>query len=312
KRLIWHGSIPLKITLSKTESRIWDQTTPYYIEIPRISYLPVYLDLLIGFFRTFLLDESTASAGNAWFSTAEDAIPVRWHLPIGLLHDLHRPPPPASSSTTPQPWHLVLHFTNYPDILARRQCDWAMRDAYMNKLKEADFLRCGSAKRVMSLSKHDSDALWQSVVDHDLDTFTRITSTLLPTTPRNLPIRIYLPTPAPAPPSSPTTPTPSNPHPSSKPPTASVGPPLNTVHQPLTPLSQSQTLNDLLSSHFPALFPDPAKSKSTLQRQRERERSNGKVLGRAMIHGVKIPGEMPLVEVVREMAGADGWVDIVV
>ncbi|BFZ62830.1 hypothetical protein YB2330_003940 [Saitoella coloradoensis] len=259
KRLVFNGSIPLKITLSNTESSSWDQTTPYYMEIPRISYLPVYLERLIEFFRRFLLDEGTASAENAWFSTAE----------------------------------------------VRRYGPMALRDVYMNKLKEADFLRCGSAKRVMSLSKHDSDALWQSVVHHDLDTFTRITNTLLPTTPRNLPIRIYLPTPGPAAPSSPTTPTPGNPHPSSTPSTSSVGPPLNTVHQPLTPSMPSQTLHDLVSSHFSALFPGS-------RRGLERVRSKGNVLAKAMVHGVEVPGDMPLVEVVREMAGADGWVDVVV
>lgn len=38
-----------------------------------------------------------------------------------------------------------------------------LHDAFINSVKEADFLRNGTAKRIMSLSKDDSTRLWQGV-----------------------------------------------------------------------------------------------------------------------------------------------------
>ena len=40
-----------------------------------------------------------------------------------------------------------------------------MHDAFINSVKEADFLRNGNAKGIMSLSKEDSSGLWDSVQD---------------------------------------------------------------------------------------------------------------------------------------------------
>jgi hypothetical protein len=38
-----------------------------------------------------------------------------------------------------------------------------MRDSFVNAVKEADFIRNGSARTVMGMSKEDSDNLWKSV-----------------------------------------------------------------------------------------------------------------------------------------------------
>lgn len=38
-------------------------------------------------------------------------------------------------------------------------------DAFINSVKEADFLRNGTAKEIMSLSKSDSTQLWKAVED---------------------------------------------------------------------------------------------------------------------------------------------------
>ena len=40
-----------------------------------------------------------------------------------------------------------------------------MNDAFINSVKEADFLRNGTAKGIMSLSKEDSSGLWKAVED---------------------------------------------------------------------------------------------------------------------------------------------------
>ena len=65
---------------------------------------------------------------------------------------------------------------------------------------KADFLRNGTAKVVMSLSKDDSTQLWQSVEKHDLPMFNAVNQKLLNpqgSTLRHLPVKLYLPHAAP-------------------------------------------------------------------------------------------------------------------
>lgn len=40
-----------------------------------------------------------------------------------------------------------------------------IHDAFINSVKEADFLRNGTAKGIMALSKEDSTMLWQAVME---------------------------------------------------------------------------------------------------------------------------------------------------
>ena len=103
---------------------------------------------------------------------------MKWQYPLGLLYDLF------SGSTRAQtlgldvashsskgdvdetlPWRLTLHFTDWPEqSLVRPDAEGKMlHDAFINSVKEADFLRNGTAKGIMSLSKDDSTKLWNAV-----------------------------------------------------------------------------------------------------------------------------------------------------
>ena len=104
---------------------------------------------------------------------------MKWHYPVGLLYDLFSgaspvssPPPKAtprplvgSESSSNLPWRLVIHYSNFPaDRLVRLDDDdRILHDAFINSVKEADFLRNGSAKAIMTMSKGDSTKLWESV-----------------------------------------------------------------------------------------------------------------------------------------------------
>lgn len=100
---------------------------------------------------------------------------LKWHYPVGLLFDLYAGAAPASKTASrgdesPEsgsslPWRLVVHFSNWPDEnLVRLDADgMVMNDAFINSVKEADFLRNGTAKGIMSLSKEDSSGLWKAV-----------------------------------------------------------------------------------------------------------------------------------------------------
>ena len=97
---------------------------------------------------------------------------------MGLLYDLFSgaSPPPYSGFHTQDdapgdvaeeslPWRLTLHFTEWPEqALVRPDAEGKMlHDAFINSVKEADFLRNGTAKGIMSLSKEDSTQLWNAV-----------------------------------------------------------------------------------------------------------------------------------------------------
>ena len=97
---------------------------------------------------------------------------------MGLLYDLFSGAVPsqgprlhgrgevsADEFQAPLPWKLVVHFTDWPaDQLVRLDAEGkVLHDAFINSVKEADFLRNGTAKGIMSLSKNDSTQLWKAV-----------------------------------------------------------------------------------------------------------------------------------------------------
>lgn len=103
---------------------------------------------------------------------------------MGLLYDLYADADPASSresgatdesdwdtkntsGSSTLPWRLTVHFSDWPDEeLVRLDAEgMVINDAFINSVKEADFLRNGTAKGIMSLSKEDSAGLWDAVQD---------------------------------------------------------------------------------------------------------------------------------------------------
>jgi autophagy-related protein 5 len=153
---------------------------------------------------------------DLWLSY--EGVPLKWHYPLGLLYDLYSGAEPAypadstspptkndiSSSTEedaehkPLPWRLTVHFSEYPTETLTRldNAHKHMHDLYIHSVKEADYLRTGTGKTVMFLSKEDSTQLWDSVRSHDFATFNPINQKLLNpqgVNLRNLPVRLYLP-----------------------------------------------------------------------------------------------------------------------
>ncbi|KAJ3402009.1 autophagy protein 5 [Chytridiales sp. JEL 0842] len=93
------------------------------------------------------------------------------HYPIGLLYDLLTSSVNTLSATTKDPWPLTLHLSNFPTTTLLRSLpppgshpdSDIGQDFYMSTLKESDFVRHGSVKRVMGLSKKDQEGLWESL-----------------------------------------------------------------------------------------------------------------------------------------------------
>ena len=141
-------------------------------------------------------------------------MPLKWHFPLGLLYDLYSgaepayPPdvPSSSSHKTEQaedeqqrlPWRLTVHFSSYPteQLTQLDNEDEVLHDLFKNSVKEADYLRTGTGKTVMFLSKEDITQLWEAVKRHDFSLYSPINQKLLNppgVNLRHLPVRLYLP-----------------------------------------------------------------------------------------------------------------------
>jgi autophagy-related protein 5 len=96
----------------------------------------------------------------------------------------------ASNPPPPLPWRLVV--SDGPD--------WDTADTFLNSLKEAAYVRDGTAKHVMALSNEDTAQLWSAVRDNDYASYARVNARLLGVAAalRNVPIRLYVPSSPPA------------------------------------------------------------------------------------------------------------------
>lgn len=228
-----------------------------------------------------------------------DDVPLKWHLPLGLLYDVYvlstQDAGPESSGAAPLPFQLTLHFAQgsekptLPDATPV-----VLHDSFINSVKEADFLRSGTAKPIMTLSAQESKALWKSTQDNDLTTFSKIHNSLVPSSGqmRNIPLRVYLP-------SSPD-------HDPSKAQIKVVQshvPPTISATAQATPTAlrtpsggQPQTLGNALHQVLPSIFP----SRRTT------------MLGTPLLHGAPVPMNAHLEELYRSACYADGWLSIVV
>lgn len=176
---VWSGSIPLEIRLAAADCRTYDESEPYLIQYPRLSYTGFLLPRLHAFFAPSLINQDVA-AHDAWLSFED--VPLKWHYPLGLLYDLFSGADPldlepsglsedVTASDLPLkrpttiPWRLVIHYSDFPgEQLIQLDAEGrAMQDAFINAVKEADFVRNGTARSIMSMSKVDSDNLWLSV-----------------------------------------------------------------------------------------------------------------------------------------------------
>jgi autophagy-related protein 5 len=255
------------------------------------------LPRLHAFFADSLIaDPETISPSAGYFTY--DNVPLKWHLPLGLLYDVYvlstQDAGPDPLSPPPLPFKLTLHFTpdpERPSVLDATPV--VLHDAFINSVKEADFLRSGTAKPIMTLSAQESKALWTSTQDNDLATFSKIHGNLVPPPGqmRNIPLRVYLPS-----------------SPAQDPTKAQIKvlqshiPPTTTGVGPTSPAAlrtgstaQPQTLGTALHQLIPSLFP----SRRT------------PILATPLLHGTPVPMSAQLEELVRWACYADGWLSVV-
>ncbi|KAK4898866.1 Autophagy protein 5 [Elasticomyces elasticus] len=306
---IWSGSLPLEIRLAASDCRTYEDSDPYLVQYPRLSYLAFVLPRLHTFFAPWLINPEVPSY-QAWLSFED--VPLKWHYPTGLLYDLYSGAEPfnldarqgreevgSSHSTVattggavPTPWRLTLHYTEFPSgqLIPLDADDKTMRDTFTNAMKEADFVRNGTARTAMSLSKEDSDKLWRAVQSHDRALFNEINTKLLYPPGlelRHVPLKVYLPTSA-----SQTT---SETIPEEGKTTGHLR-----VVQALVPLQtssrQPQTLGTALNSTLPTIFPS----------------RRNPLLAQPVLHGAAVPMTANLWELNRAAAYTDGFLHLAV
>lgn len=273
----------------------------FKLQFPRISYLPMLAPRLHAFFRVDLLHPE-ASPADGWLSFED--VPLKWHLPAGLLYDLysgtsghshdnngrghnHLPQEEGDQLARSTPWRLTAHYSDWPyeQLPKLDQAGLILRDAFTNSYKEASFVRHGSNRVVMSLGKDDATLLWNSVEKQDLQSFDHVNRKLLHppgVSLKSIPLKVYLPSSAPN--DSPSTPTQGH---------------VKVVQSLVTPqLSsrQNQTLGTALNSLLPTLFPS----------------RRSPLLAVPVLHGAIVPLGAGLLELSETSSYADGFIHLAV
>ncbi|KAH7326074.1 autophagy protein Apg5-domain-containing protein [Stachybotrys elegans] len=156
---------------------------------------------------------------------------------------------------------------------------WDIADTFLNSAKEADFVRNGNANQIMKMSKEHTTQLWNSIIDNDYAAFSRINTRLLnaPTALKHVPLRIYIPS-------------------GSSGSEAGSFRVVQSLVAPMSPDRKPKLLGQALKTLMPALFPS----------------SRDPVLANVLLHGVPVPFEAPLAEVMRDASYPDGWICLVV
>lgn len=282
---------------------------PNQLRAPRIAYFPNYLQDIVRYFEPYLNDPKCAHSLKSWWLDFE-GVPIKWNWPIGLAYDVltgHDPKDPdvnTTSSEDPEKrnietetlvpvsdqtgtnpldsihglWTITLHWKDYPtEYVLALDSSQTWQEYWLNQVKEACYTRQGSAKSIMNLSKDDTTKLIDYVVKHNFQGYWQIMDRILCPKPsiRNIPIKVYFPG-------------------------------SNTVHQALvSPVLKGEndkgsnnlaTLGSALHAHFGQLFP----SKRTC------------ISARPLIHGIAIPLNAPLVDLLYDMMYSDGYLHLAI
>ncbi|EJF60461.1 hypothetical protein DICSQDRAFT_107561 [Dichomitus squalens LYAD-421 SS1] len=317
RRLTWEGTVPLEIRVDPKELPANSDRglECYYIQAPRVSYLPLLVPEIKRFLMDVVFDENAARVlkeEDWWFESDEGTL-LKWHWPIGLIYDNHTITLSARPNAVPSfftPLRLILHLASPPTekLLLAPNAE-ACKQAFMGQLKEADFIRWGNTKRMTGLRKAEQDGLWEGIKEHNFDEYWRVASKITPTT---APTRSNSPPPPPSSTSLHTRPPSADPQSSAGPDKDGAtnvrnvpvriylpdGPVLQDLVPPILEDGTMHVLSTFLTARLSLLFPEPSSGKPNL--------------GYALIQGVPAPPDTEMAWLGACMAGADGWVNVCV
>lgn len=217
-RDVWFGRIPTSFTLYQDEITE-READPYYLLLPRVSYLTLVTDKVKKHFQKVMKQEDM---GEMWLEY--EGTSLKWHYPIGLLFDLH-------ASNTALPWNITVHFKNFPEKdLLHCTSNYVIEAHFMSCIKEADALK-HKGQVINEMQKKDHKQLWMGLQNDKFDQFWAINRKLMEYSVeeggfRYIPFRIYQ--------------------------TTSDRPFIQKLFRPVTAEGQTHTLGDLLKEMFPA------------------------------------------------------------
>ncbi|XP_058881629.1 autophagy protein 5 isoform X2 [Acipenser ruthenus] len=149
-RDVWFGRIPTSFTLYQDEITE-READPYYLLLPRVSYLTLVTDKVKKHFQKVMKQEDM---GEMWLEY--EGTPLKWHYPIGLLFDLH-------ASNTALPWNITVHFKNFPEKdLLHCTSNYVIEAHFMSCIKEADVLK-HKGQVINEMQKKDHKQLWMGL-----------------------------------------------------------------------------------------------------------------------------------------------------
>ncbi|EFJ05609.1 hypothetical protein SELMODRAFT_136904, partial [Selaginella moellendorffii] len=160
RRHVWEGAIPISFQLDPSEIATAPAPLPLLLMAARNGYLPLLATRIRQYFQNAVLSSPSSSTPSSdqilWFDFK--GLPLKWHIPTGVLFDL--------LCLEPQrPWDLTVHFRGYPsEMMAPYEGDEAVKWSFMNTLKEASYIIRGNTKNVMDLTQNDQNNLWSSIV----------------------------------------------------------------------------------------------------------------------------------------------------
>ncbi|XP_073727866.1 autophagy protein 5 isoform X1 [Misgurnus anguillicaudatus] len=216
-RDVWFGRIPACFTLSPEETTD-REAEPYYLLLPRVSYMTLVTDKVKKHFHKVMKGEEV----EMWFEY--EGTPLKWHYPIGVLFDLH-------ASNAALPWNVTVHFKNFPEHeLLHCSTNSVIEAHFMSCIKEADALKHKS-QVINDMQKKDHKQLWMGLQNDKFDQFWAMNRKLMeyPTEEggfRYIPFRIYQ--------------------------TMSERPFIQKLFRPVSPEGHPLTLGDLLKDLLPA------------------------------------------------------------
>ncbi|XP_024530448.1 autophagy protein 5 [Selaginella moellendorffii] len=193
RRHVWEGAIPISFQLDPSEIATAPAPLPLLLMAARNGYLPLLANRIRQYFQNAVLSSPSSSTPSSdqilWFDFK--GLPLKWHIPTGVLFDL--------LCLEPQrPWDLTVHFRGYPsEMMAPYEGDEAVKWSFMNTLKEASYIIRGNTKNVMDLTQNDQNNLWSSIVKGDMEEHDRIAAQFvgpgrIEGKPGKVPLRLYV------------------------------------------------------------------------------------------------------------------------
>ncbi|XP_028394715.1 autophagy protein 5-like [Dendronephthya gigantea] len=167
-RILWDGRIPVCFTLNADEVFTLEQPEPFYLLLPRVSYLPVVTDKVTKHFQHSIKPDMNTT--SIWFDF--NGQPLKWHYPIGVLFDLY-------GSHKLLPWNITVHFEDFPeDELIRCESKEVVESFFMSAVKEADSLKHKS-QIINSMQKKDHKQLWLGLNNDKFEQFWSVNKRLM-------------------------------------------------------------------------------------------------------------------------------------